>query len=141
MVWLLSARRSRWVFTAAASCELSRVEHSSHAYFQLQDAIHSSIVATLLALMDGLDDRGQVRRYLIGDVESSNAVSPMLRRSATRNHRRNRSSLSVRPIDLTLLILRCVALAVSTASSTFRCHPLVPAVKSWTSTLANGRPH
>jgi SpoVK/Ycf46/Vps4 family AAA+-type ATPase len=26
-----------------------------------QDQIHSSIVSTLLALMDGLDDRGQVR--------------------------------------------------------------------------------
>jgi SpoVK/Ycf46/Vps4 family AAA+-type ATPase len=33
-----------------------------------QDAIHSSIVATLLALLDGLDDRGHLRSIRMGDA-------------------------------------------------------------------------
>ena len=43
-----------------------------------QDAIHSSIVATLLALLDGLDDRGQV--IVIGATNRPDAIDPALRR-------------------------------------------------------------
>ncbi|RKP38415.1 P-loop containing nucleoside triphosphate hydrolase protein, partial [Dimargaris cristalligena] len=43
-----------------------------------QDQIHSSIVATLLALMDGLDTRGQV--VVIGATNRIDAVDPALRR-------------------------------------------------------------
>ncbi|XXQ38630.1 AAA+ ATPase domain-containing protein [Plasmodiophora brassicae] len=43
-----------------------------------QDQIHSSIVSTLLALMDGLDDRGQV--IVIGATNRIDAIDPALRR-------------------------------------------------------------
>lgn len=43
-----------------------------------QDQIHSSIVSTLLALMDGLDDRGQV--IIIGSTNRIDAIDPALRR-------------------------------------------------------------
>lgn len=43
-----------------------------------QDQIHNSIVATLLALMDGLDDRGQV--IVIGATNRIDSVDPALRR-------------------------------------------------------------
>lgn len=43
-----------------------------------QDQIHSSIVSTLLALMDGLDSRGQV--VVIGATNRVNAIDPALRR-------------------------------------------------------------
>uniref|UniRef100_A0A0C3TVB8 AAA+ ATPase domain-containing protein n=1 Tax=Guillardia theta (strain CCMP2712) TaxID=905079 RepID=A0A0C3TVB8_GUITC len=43
-----------------------------------QDQIHSSIVSTLLALMDGLDKRGMV--VLIGATNRPDAVDPALRR-------------------------------------------------------------
>lgn len=43
-----------------------------------QDQIHSSIVSTLLALMDGLDDRGQV--IIIGATNRIDAIDPALRR-------------------------------------------------------------
>ena len=42
-----------------------------------QDQIHASIVSTLLALMDGLDDRGQV--IVIGATNRPDAVDPALR--------------------------------------------------------------
>lgn len=42
------------------------------------DQIHSSIVATLLALMDGMDDRGQV--VIIGATNRPDNVDPALRR-------------------------------------------------------------
>ena len=43
-----------------------------------QDQIHSSIVSTLLALMDGLDSRGQV--VVIGATNRVDALDPALRR-------------------------------------------------------------
>ncbi|XP_063934768.1 ATPase family AAA domain-containing protein 2-like [Zophobas morio] len=43
-----------------------------------QDQIHSSIVSTLLALMDGLEDRGQV--VVIGATNRLDAIDPALRR-------------------------------------------------------------
>ncbi|RKP05260.1 ATPase, partial [Thamnocephalis sphaerospora] len=43
-----------------------------------QDQIHASIVSTLLALMDGLDNRGQV--VVIGATNRVDAIDPALRR-------------------------------------------------------------
>eukprot|EP01134_Creolimax_fragrantissima_P000484 CFRG0484T1 len=43
-----------------------------------QDQIHSSIVSTLLALMDGLDDRGQV--IVVGATNRLDTIDPALRR-------------------------------------------------------------
>jgi len=43
-----------------------------------QDQIHASIVSTLLALMDGLDSRGQV--IIIGATNRPDAIDPALRR-------------------------------------------------------------
>jgi SpoVK/Ycf46/Vps4 family AAA+-type ATPase len=43
-----------------------------------QDQIHASIVSTLLALMDGLDDRGAV--VVIGATNRPDAIDPALRR-------------------------------------------------------------
>ena len=43
-----------------------------------QDQIHSSIVSTLLALMDGLDDRGEV--IIIGATNRIENIDPALRR-------------------------------------------------------------
>ncbi|KAI9002558.1 hypothetical protein DFJ74DRAFT_446097 [Hyaloraphidium curvatum] len=43
-----------------------------------QDQVHSSIVSTLLALMDGLDNRGQV--VVIGATNRIDAIDPALRR-------------------------------------------------------------
>merc|ERR1711994_133880 len=43
-----------------------------------QDLIHSSIVSTLLALMDGLDDRGEI--IIIGATNRIENIDPALRR-------------------------------------------------------------
>lgn len=43
-----------------------------------QDQIHASIVSTLLALMDGLDSRGDV--IVIGATNRVDAIDPALRR-------------------------------------------------------------
>lgn len=43
-----------------------------------QDQIHASLVSTLLALMDGMDGRGQV--IVIGATNRPDAVDPALRR-------------------------------------------------------------
>ncbi|XP_054717398.1 LOW QUALITY PROTEIN: ATPase family AAA domain-containing protein 2-like [Uloborus diversus] len=43
-----------------------------------QDQIHSSIVSTLLALMDGLDNRGEI--VIIGATNRPDAIDPALRR-------------------------------------------------------------
>ncbi|KAG8278381.1 ATPase AAA domain-containing protein 2 [Homalodisca vitripennis] len=43
-----------------------------------QDQIHASIVSTLLALMDGLDDRGEI--IVIGATNRVDAIDPALRR-------------------------------------------------------------
>ena len=43
-----------------------------------QDHTHSSVVSTLLALMDGLDDRGQV--VVIGATNRIDSIDPALRR-------------------------------------------------------------
>ena len=43
-----------------------------------QDQIHASLVSTLLALMDGMDGRGQV--IVIGATNRPDSVDPALRR-------------------------------------------------------------
>lgn len=43
-----------------------------------QDQIHASIVSTLLALMDGLTDRGEI--IVIGATNRIDAIDPALRR-------------------------------------------------------------
>lgn len=43
-----------------------------------QDHTHSSVVSTLLALMDGLDSRGQV--VVIGATNRIDSIDPALRR-------------------------------------------------------------
>ena len=43
-----------------------------------QDQIHASIVSTLLALMDGLDNRGEI--IVIGATNRIDAIDPALRR-------------------------------------------------------------
>ena len=43
-----------------------------------QDQIHSSIVSTLLALMDGLDNRGEI--VVIGATNRIDSIDPALRR-------------------------------------------------------------
>lgn len=43
-----------------------------------QDQIHSSIVSTLLALMDGLDSRGEI--VVIGATNRLDSIDPALRR-------------------------------------------------------------
>ena len=43
-----------------------------------QDQIHSSIVSTLLALMDGLDARGEI--VIIGATNRLDSIDPALRR-------------------------------------------------------------
>lgn len=43
-----------------------------------QDQVHASIVSTLLALMDGLDDRGDV--IVIGATNRIDSIDPALRR-------------------------------------------------------------
>lgn len=43
-----------------------------------QDQIHSSIVSTLLALMDGLDNRGEI--VVIGATNRLDSIDPALRR-------------------------------------------------------------
>ena len=43
-----------------------------------QDQIHSSIVSTLLALMDGLDNRGEI--VVIGATNRIDAIDPAFRR-------------------------------------------------------------
>ena len=43
-----------------------------------QDQIHSSLVSTLLALMDGLDNRGEI--VVIGATNRIDSIDPALRR-------------------------------------------------------------
>lgn len=43
-----------------------------------QDQIHASIVSTLLALLDGLDDRGDI--IVIGATNRIDTIDPALRR-------------------------------------------------------------
>lgn len=43
-----------------------------------QDQVHASIVSTLLALMDGLDNRGEV--IVIGATNRVDSIDPALRR-------------------------------------------------------------
>ena len=52
-----------------------------------QDQIHSSIVSTLLALMDGLDNRGEI--VVIGATNRIDAIDPALRNGSKGQRRRN----------------------------------------------------
>lgn len=65
---------SEWAAAAAGfqRCRLFQVRSSK------QDQIHNSIVSTLLALMDGLDSRGQV--VVIGATNRLDALDGALRR-------------------------------------------------------------
>ena len=71
-----------------------------------QDQIHSSIVSTLLALMDGLDSRGQV--VVIGATNRVDAIDPALRRPG----RFDREMV----FDLPNLESRCEILKIHTKS-------------------------
>lgn len=64
-----------------------------------QDQIHSSIVSTLLALMDGLDQRGDV--VVIGATNRLDALDPALRRPGRfdRELRFNLPDLNVRSYE------------------------------------------
>ncbi|KAJ3210719.1 hypothetical protein HK099_008187 [Clydaea vesicula] len=69
-----SERQLRLLFEQAKTMQPSLAPVRSSK----QDQIHSSIVSTLLALMDGLDSRGQV--IVIGATNRIDAIDPALRR-------------------------------------------------------------
>jgi SpoVK/Ycf46/Vps4 family AAA+-type ATPase len=78
-----SERQLRLIFEQARRCAPSIVffdemDGIAPVRSSKQDAIHSSIVATLLALLDGLDDRGHV--IVIGATNRPDAIDPALRR-------------------------------------------------------------
>ena len=69
-----------------------------------QDQIHSSIVSTLLALMDGLDNRGEI--IVIGATNRIDSIDPALRRPG-RFDRELRFSLPTRDARKEILSLHC----------------------------------
>jgi len=82
--WVGEAERQlRLLFEQARRCEPSiiffdEIDGLAPVRSSRQDQIHSSIVSTLLALMDGLDNRGQV--IVIGATNRLDAIDPALRR-------------------------------------------------------------
>ena len=66
-----------------------------------QDQIHSSIVSTLLALMDGLDSRGEV--VVIGATNRIDSIDPALRRPG-RFDREFRFPLPNRDVSAAMII-------------------------------------
>ena len=82
--WVGEAERQlRLLFEQARRCQPSviffdEIDGLAPVRSARQDQIHSSIVSTLLALMDGLDDRGQV--LVIGATNRIDAIDPALRR-------------------------------------------------------------
>lgn len=82
--WVGEAERQlRLLFEQARRCAPSviffdEIDGLAPVRSAKQDQIHASIVSTLLALMDGLDDRGQV--VVIGATNRPDAVDPALRR-------------------------------------------------------------
>jgi SpoVK/Ycf46/Vps4 family AAA+-type ATPase len=82
--WVGEAERQlRLLFEEARSCQPSiiffdEIDGLAPVRSSKQDQIHASIVSTLLALMDGMDGRGQV--VVIGATNRPDAVDPALRR-------------------------------------------------------------
>ncbi|KIJ25230.1 hypothetical protein M422DRAFT_237166 [Sphaerobolus stellatus SS14] len=82
--WVGEAERQlRILFEEAKACQPSiiffdEIDGLAPVRSSRQDQIHASIVATLLALMDGMDNRGQV--VVIGATNRPDAVDPALRR-------------------------------------------------------------
>ncbi|KAI6008469.1 hypothetical protein EDC04DRAFT_3095303, partial [Pisolithus marmoratus] len=82
--WVGEAERQlRLLFEEARTCQPSiiffdEIDGLATVRSSKQDQIHASIVSTLLALMDGMDGRGQV--IVIGATNRPDAVDPALRR-------------------------------------------------------------
>ncbi|QRW01325.1 AAA family ATPase [Ceratobasidium sp. AG-Ba] len=82
--WVGEAERQlRLLFDEAKACQPSiiffdEIDGLAPVRSSKQDQIHASIVSTLLALMDGMDGRGQV--VVIGATNRPDAVDPALRR-------------------------------------------------------------
>ncbi|TIA74891.1 hypothetical protein E3P91_00714 [Wallemia ichthyophaga] len=82
--WIGEAERQlRLLFDEAKACQPSiiffdEIDGLAPVRSSKQEQIHASIVSTLLALMDGMDGRGQV--IVIGATNRPDAVDPALRR-------------------------------------------------------------
>jgi len=82
--WVGEAERQlRLLFEEARNCQPSiiffdEIDGLAPVRSSKQDQIHASIVSTLLALMDGMDGRGQV--IVIGATNRPDAIDPALRR-------------------------------------------------------------
>jgi SpoVK/Ycf46/Vps4 family AAA+-type ATPase len=82
--WVGEAERQlRMLFEEARKCQPSiiffdEIDGLAPVRSSKQDQLHASIVATLLALMDGMDGRGQV--IIIGATNRPDNVDPALRR-------------------------------------------------------------
>jgi SpoVK/Ycf46/Vps4 family AAA+-type ATPase len=83
--WVGEAERQlRLLFEEARNCQPSiiffdEIDGLAPVRSSKQDQIHASIVSTLLALMDGMDGRGQV--VVIGATNRPDAVDPALEAS------------------------------------------------------------
>jgi ATPase family AAA domain-containing protein 2 len=82
--WVGEAERQlRLLFEEAKNCQPSiiffdEIDGLAPVRSSKQDQVHASIVSTLLALMDGMDGRGQV--IVIGATNRPDAIDPALRR-------------------------------------------------------------
>jgi SpoVK/Ycf46/Vps4 family AAA+-type ATPase len=82
--WVGEAERQlRLLFDEARACQPSiiffdEIDGLAPVRSSKQDQVHASIVSTLLALMDGMDGRGQV--VVIGATNRPDAIDPALRR-------------------------------------------------------------
>jgi SpoVK/Ycf46/Vps4 family AAA+-type ATPase len=82
--WVGEAERQlRLLFDEAKACQPSiiffdEIDGLAPVRSSKQDQVHASIVSTLLALMDGMDGRGQV--VVIGATNRPDAIDPALRR-------------------------------------------------------------
>ncbi|GAA5866873.1 hypothetical protein JCM3774_004585 [Rhodotorula dairenensis] len=82
--WVGEAERQlRLLFDEARACQPSiiffdEIDGLAPVRSSKQEQIHASIVSTLLALMDGMDGRGQV--IVIGATNRPDAIDPALRR-------------------------------------------------------------
>ncbi|KAG8935873.1 hypothetical protein FRC02_005872 [Tulasnella sp. 418] len=82
--WVGEAERQlRLLFEEAKACQPSiiffdEIDGLAPVRSSKQDQIHASLVSTLLALMDGMDGRGQV--IVIGATNRPDAIDPALRR-------------------------------------------------------------
>jgi len=82
--WVGEAERQlRLLFEEARRCQPSiiffdEIDGLAPVRSAKQDQVHASVVSTLLALMDGLDARGQV--VVIGATNRIDAIDPALRR-------------------------------------------------------------